>query len=81
MPITRFRTFQEAANALRLPPGDPSIARRLDAAWQSAQPILSLAPAPRGIRKFRTIEEAQADRDAWDCHRVEILRDKRNRGA
>lgn len=81
MPIWRFRTFEEAERALWVEPGDPAILRRMNAVWSMAQPILAVAPPPRGIRKFRSIEEAQADRDAWDARRIEALRKRRDAAA
>jgi hypothetical protein len=32
---------------------------------------------PRGVRKFRSIEEANRDRDQWIDRRVQVLRAQR----
>ena len=74
MPVWRFKTMEEAAQkALWLPPGDPALGR----CWESLSALSGLAPdcpPPRGVRKFRTIEEANADQDAWVQRRVDRCR-------
>ena len=64
MPIQRFRTFREARIAQWLSPGDPRLAERIRRWWRTSA-MLSPVVAPRGVRKFRTIEEANADRESW----------------
>lgn len=77
MPISYFRTFEGAARALWVAPGDPAILRKMAAVWSVAQPLLAAAPAPRGIRRFHTIEESQADRDRSDEARIRALQSHR----
>lgn len=78
MTIQRFRDFEEARQALWVPPGDPRLAERIRNCWEFAR---RLAPgaAPRGLRRFRTIEEANLDREAWTNQRARELRDARRR--
>lgn len=64
MPVHKYRTFDEASDAMVLDRDDPRLARRL--AW-----VLSFAArvAPRqrratGVSKFLTFDEAQASRGA-----------------
>lgn len=73
MPIQRFRTFEEARRDLWLPPGDPKLLARVRSLWEFSA---RLAPPnmPRGVRKFRTIEEANHDRDLWTRRRIQALR-------
>ncbi len=34
---------------------------------------------PRGVRKYRSIEEANADRERWESERIERLRQERRK--
>jgi hypothetical protein len=73
MPVRRFRTFDEARRDLWLEPGDPKLLARIRSLWKFSA---RLAPCtmPRGIHKFRTIEEANQDRDFWTRRRIHSLR-------
>lgn len=64
MPLQRFRSLEEAERALWLDSGDPTILARIGALWRLAR---QLAPhtVPAGVRRFRNIDEAQAERAAW----------------
>ena len=76
MSLQRFRDFESARDALWIPPGDPRLIPRIRSLWTFAR---RLAPgiAPRGIRRFRTLEEADRDRDAWIESRARTLRETR----
>ena len=76
MTVQRFREFDEAARALWVERGDPNLPRRIRAVWEFAR---RLAPgaAPRGIRRFRTLEEAARERDGWVEKRALSLRASR----
>lgn len=78
MTIQRFRDFEEARQALWIPPGDPRLVERIRSCWEFAS---RLAPgaAPRGLRRFRTIEEANLDREEWTMRRARELREARRR--
>ncbi len=58
MPITKFRTFEEARQALWLDSGDERILERMKRLSELAT---LLPPRPHGVFRFRTIEEAKAD--------------------
>ena len=72
MPIERFRDFDEARRALWLSADDPALHGRIRRLWNFWR-RLSPCPMPRGIRRFRTIEEANADREHWVDARVRAL--------
>jgi hypothetical protein len=72
MPIQRFRDFDEARRALWLPADDPTLHRRIRGLWEFWR-RLSRSSMPRGVRRFRTIEEANADRDQWVDARIRTL--------
>jgi hypothetical protein len=73
MPWQRFRDFDAAREALWVDRDDPELVPRIRRLWAFAR---RLAPGaqPRGLRKFRTIEEANEARDAWEALRVRTLR-------
>ena len=76
MPFQRFRDFEEARRALWIKRDDPQLAARIRSLWAFAR---RLAPgaAPRGVRRFRTLEEANADRESWIELRARALRESR----
>jgi hypothetical protein len=76
MPVDKFRTFDAARRALWVDAGDPALADRLRRHWAFAL-RLNRFPAPRGLRKFRTIQDANAEREAWLSARVARLRGER----
>lgn len=64
MPVRKIRTFLEAREAQWLPPGDPRLADRIRRWWAISAKLSPVHP-PKGVRKFRTIEEANAERATW----------------
>lgn len=78
MSLQRFRDFDEARRALWSGRADPELPTRIRRLWAFAA---RLAPgaAPRGIRRFRSFEEANRERDAWVSRRALALREARQR--
>ena len=76
MPLQRFRDFEEARRALWTGRDDAALAPRIRSLWAFAQ-RLSPGIAPRGIRRFRSLEEAGQDRDKWIEIRAHTLREAR----
>jgi hypothetical protein len=72
MPIQRFRTHDDARRALWCDSEDPELHRRIARLWATG---VRLAPLriPRGLRKFRSIEEANREREEWVTARVRAL--------
>jgi hypothetical protein len=72
MPVQRFRTFDDARRALWCDRDDPSLHRRIARLWATG---VRLAPLgiPRGVRKFRSIEEANREREQWIANRIRTL--------
>lgn len=81
MPIYRFQTHEEAERALWLEPGDPRIPRVLRFLWSVGSVLTLRFPPPRGVQKFRSIEEANAARDAWETERIHWLQETRAKKA
>lgn len=79
MPVQYFRTFEEAERALWHEPGDPRIlpTLRFVCSWDA---LLPQYPLPRGVQKFRSIEEANAAREAWETARIRFIREQRLTG-
>jgi len=72
MPIWKYKSdeLDKAERDLWYPPGDPRVAK----AWRaivSLSAALPEAPPIRGVRAFRTVEEMNADDEAWIQRRVE----------
>ena len=72
MSVQRFRSFDEARRALRTRPGDPNLPRRIASLWKSVTEMTPL-DIPRGVRKFRSIEEALEERKRWTSARIAKL--------
>ena len=61
MPTAKYKTFEQAADALLLHPRTASVATRMRALFGLSARI---APArcPAGVKKYRSLEEAAEDR-------------------
>lgn len=61
--------------------GDPAIPRKIRMLWRLSEALLSPVGTciPRGVRKFRSIEEAQAERERYEQERIDRLRAARLR--
>ncbi len=73
MGLQKFRDLEEARQALWTEGADPDLHLRIQRLWALS---VRLAPLgiPRGLRKFRTIEEANEDREAWVRRRVRAIK-------
>ena len=69
MPVQKFRDFEAARRALWLPSGHKDLVRRIKALWAFSS-HLALSQIPRGVRKFRSIEEANQEREQWVTRRI-----------
>ncbi len=64
MPVEKFRTLEEAERALRCRPAGRDLARRVAELWHRAG-LLAGRRYPSGVRKYPTLDEAEADRLRW----------------
>lgn len=81
MPVQRFRTIEEmnaADDQLWSPCEDPALFRKARKLLAEGS-ILGAIRGPRGVRKYRTLEEAEADREAWEDARIRWIRENRLR--
>lgn len=76
MPIQKFTSLDDARRALWEAPLQPDLLARIEALWTFS---LRLVPRqiPRGVRKFRLLEEANQEREQWIQQRVDRLRAER----
>ena len=64
MPVYKFRTLKEASVALWASPDDSRLPNRIRSWWRSCATRM-VTHSPRGLRKFRSIEEANAEQATW----------------
>ena len=61
--------------------GDAVIPRKIRYLWEMADALVQPVGlcVPRGVRKYRSIVDANRDRDAWETERVQRLQRERRR--
>lgn len=76
MPIQKFRNFDDARRALWVSAEQQNLITRIKGLWTFS---LRLVPRqiPRGVRKFRSIEAANQEREQWVTQRIQALRTQR----
>jgi hypothetical protein len=82
MAIRKHRNLEEMNRDDRwLSGGNPSIAQKIRYLWHFSEVLLRPVGTciPRGVRKYRSIDEANADRDRWEKERVDRIRIERKR--
>jgi hypothetical protein len=78
MPVQKFRNIEEM-KASPVPDRGLTLRQRIVAILARSSALLPPFERPRGVFKFRSIEEMQAQRDAWEKERVQagLLRSHR----
>ncbi len=79
MPIKKFRSIEEmdAARAdLWCDQIGPALFRRIARLWERSS-RLSPRKFPKGVIKYRNLEEAQADRERWQKEHVQRVQRER----
>jgi len=66
MPVRKFRSFEEAREALWGDPDDPAYRRQLAWLWALSSRLARFR-YPRGVYRYATIEEAGRQREAWEA--------------
>lgn len=78
MPVQKFKTFEEAERALWNFHPDEAYFKQVRALWNFANKINPIA-YPRGIFKFKSMEEANRHREKIELeHAKEIRRNKKS---
>lgn len=79
MPVFKYRRVEDMPDAaLLVDAGDPRIVRKIRYLWALSSKLCKLY-IPRGVRKYRSIEEMSADRDRWESARIQRIRAERFR--
>jgi hypothetical protein len=78
MPIQRFRSLDDARRALWVAPDDPALVTRIRQVWRFSARLLDRR-IPRGLRRFTSIEAANAERERWIADRIDALVRERGR--
>ncbi|HXO19572.1 MAG TPA: hypothetical protein VOA87_06560 [Thermoanaerobaculia bacterium] len=65
MPVKKFRDLQEMEDSLWREPGDPELWRAISAVWSFAARTCP-RHFPPGVHRYRTIEDAERQRDLWE---------------
>ena len=80
MSIQKFKDLDAARQALWQHPRSSDLGSHIRALWAFS---VRLAPRqiPRGVRRFRSIEEANREREQWVTLRVQRLRRQRGETA
>ncbi|HYI13590.1 MAG TPA: hypothetical protein VEK57_31400 [Thermoanaerobaculia bacterium] len=77
MPVYKYRRVEDMPDAgLKHAAGDPAIPRKIRYLWHLSEALLGPVGTciPRGVFKYRSIEEAEAHREQWEQERVDRLR-------
>jgi hypothetical protein len=72
LPIRRFRDFDDARRALWVGTDDPELASRIRRLWRFSS-RLARPSVDHGVRRFHSIEEANAERELRIHRRVKDL--------
>ncbi|MGN6182507.1 MAG: hypothetical protein ACTHQM_02505 [Thermoanaerobaculia bacterium] len=78
MPVWRYRRIEDMPEAWEMKDARVPLGGRIRAVLSLTRGIPPLN-VPRGVRKFRSIEELNADRDRWEQERVDQIRESRRR--
>lgn len=80
MPVYKYKTFEEAERALWNFHPDAAYLKHVAALWAFANKINPIH-YPRGIFKFKTIEEANGHREQVELEHAKHLRQSRTQGS
>jgi hypothetical protein len=77
MPTFKYKTFEEAERAFWNFHPDESYFHKVSELWQFADKLCPIS-YPKGIFKFRSIEEANKQRNEWEMQHAKKIRSERN---
>lgn len=77
MPVFKYKTFEEAERVFWNFHPDEEYLSKVAELWDFANKLCPIS-CRKGIFKYRSIEEANKQRDAWDLARIKKLRLVRN---
>lgn len=73
MPVRRLRSLQEAEDALVLNPDDPRLWEIVSSLWALSDRLFPRR-FPPGLRKHRSMEELNEQRERWEREAIENAR-------
>lgn len=76
MPVQKFRSVVDMPRVPWPEKLDDAFLDRVGRLWARSA-LISPRKYPKGVRKYRSIEEAQADRERWLTENIERLREER----
>lgn len=76
MPVYKYKTFEDAEKALWNFSPDEAYFKKVAELWEFANKLSSFR-YPKGVFKFRTIEEANKHREEWELTFAKKLQSKR----
>lgn len=76
MPVRKFRDVSEMEDTLWYERADPSLYRAIAGVWDFASRTCPLQ-FPPGVHKYRSIEEADAERERWEDSNFRAFQDRR----
>ncbi|HEY4000514.1 MAG TPA: hypothetical protein VGO93_16695 [Candidatus Xenobia bacterium] len=77
MPVRRYRDVSEMPSSAYVDKNDPRLFERIDALLRFSTRLTGELPIPRGVFKFRNMDELNAHRLEWDRHRIQVLQERR----
>jgi hypothetical protein len=80
MPVRKFRDVSEMEDTLWYERSDPALSRAIAGVWDFAARICPLQ-FPRGVHKYRSIEDANADRERWEEANFRAFQDRKRAAA
>jgi hypothetical protein len=79
MAVRKFRSVDEMRRGQRISADDPLLPDIIQTVWQWAWEMSERYPPPRGVFKFRSIDEANAHREAWEKERIALIQQRMKR--
>jgi hypothetical protein len=80
VPVRKFRDVSEMEDTLWYERGDPALFRAIAGLWDFAARTCPLQ-FPRGVHKYRSIEDADRDRERWEEANFRAFQERRRRTA
>lgn len=77
MPVRKYRRVEDMPDDDKwVPTGHPSIPRRIRFLWRLSSALATIG-FPRGVRKYKSIEAANEEREQWEDARIDRIREER----
>jgi hypothetical protein len=77
MPVRKFRDVSEMEDTLWYERADPALPRAIAGVWDFAARMCPLQ-FPRGVHKYRSIDDANADRERWEEANFQAFQQRRH---